>query len=593
MLLSKPKWLIIAFILVTFSALRCFASTSDTLLMKPGVYEPDLRKYYRYYKDETNSSIHNIITELNKGSFQQNKKDNVLNEPISSKPYWVALNIKNDTTLNFPITWNFYEDGILFSVYDVTNASHPQLIASYSNATPTEKRGLGVRCISFKIMLPPGQTVRLLAKCNITTSNQMYIPTDVTTTEDILKYEMEYSLLVGRYFGFFLFALLFNLLVYFFSKQSLYLYQFFYILSISLFNIIELLYDAMLLPEWLHQFLVIIPKNSFLALSLYFAIHVFEQFTALKTTFSKTYNWIQWLKYFVLALICLFITPVLFNYDMHPLVLQTRNIATIVTLFTYAIFVCFIVAGCIKKNALHLLYLLSVSPILLGFISFVLNGYFVFKIYHIEPGNLMVGLAIELLLQTLFFSYRYKFLNLSINKLAIEKKEIEKNVTHDVMQAQEMERVKISEDLHDHLGNDFLGLQMLTDRLLQMNQDQGSPIDVTLLSQIKGEISNMATDMRYITHALSQKYIVEEGLINLINKRIELLNNGGNIKFSFEHSGNPELLSTMSNITIFRIILEALNNIIKHSSATEATIKLLLDDHTITIIAKDNGIGFN
>ena len=72
-----------------------------------------------------------------------------------------------------------------------------------------------------------------------------------------------------------------------------------------------------------------------------------------------------------------------------------------------------------------------------------------------------------------------------------------------------------------------------------------------------------------------------------------MLNSGGAIKFLFEHRGNPELLSTMSNITIFRIILESINNIIKHSDASEATIQLLVDDHTISIIAKDNGKGFD
>ncbi len=580
--------------LLTFFALRSFATTPDTLRMKPGVYDPDLRKYYVFLKGESNGTLSTVLKSLESNQFNQFKKntsDVVLNEPLTPNPYWIALDIKNDTTIDFPITWNFYEDGLLFSVYNITNSEHPYLIASYSTATPTEKRGLGVRCVSFKVLLPKGQTVKLLARCQITTANQMYIPTDVTTPEDLLQYEMEYSVLVGRYFGFFLFALLFNLLVWAFTKSYLYLFQFFYILSISIFNILELLYEAMLLPGWLHQLVVLIPKNTFLALSIFFAILVFEQFTDLKLTFYKTYRLLQWLKYFVLTLIALFILPLLLSDTSHPLVLLSRNLATILTLSSYIIFIVFILAGCVKKNIIHLFYLLSALPILLGFISFVLNGYFRFKIFHIEPGNLMVGLAAELLFQTLFFSYRYRFLNINVKKLAVEKLEIEKNVSQSIMQAQEMERTKISEDLHDQLGNDFIGLKMLTNRMSRINESQGYPINEAIVTEIKTFIEEMSVSIRQITHTLAQINMEEKGLIALINNRIILLNSSSNIKFSFEHNGNPETLSSIANIAIFRIMLEAINNIVKHAGATEASINLQIG-RNITLTVTDNGKGF-
>ena len=592
MLNRKPKGIFIFCYLFFISSVQCYAATPDTLLMKPGIYEPALRKYYQFYKDETSGDLNNAINELKLGNYKKNIKYRVLNEPESSKPYWIALNVKNDTTIDFPITWNFYEDGILFSVYNITNAEHPELIGSYSTATPTKSRGLSVRCVSFKILLPRGQTIKLLAKCNITTSNQMYVPTDITTPDDILQYEMDYSFLVGRYFGFFLFALLFNLLVWAFTKSSLYLWQFFYIASISMFNVVELLYDAMLLPEWLHQIIVLIPKNTFLALSIFFAINVFEQFTDIKLTFRKTYQWLQWLKVFVLALIVLFVVPLFILASGHPVVLYIRNLATLLTLFSYVLFTVFILAGCFKKNVLHILYFLSAFLILLGFISFVINGYFKFMIYHIEPGNMMVGLAVELLLQTLFFSYRHRFLKLNVEKLTEEKIKIEKNVSQSVLQAQEFERIKISEDLHDQLGNDFLGLKMLTDRMAKMNEHIGFPIDESLVTEMKNLITDMSDNIRHITHTLAHINIDDKGLIALIEHRLELLNNNGNINFNFEYNGNPETLSSIANINIFRIILEAINNIIKHSEATKAYIKLHIDETSIVINASDNGKGF-
>lgn len=574
-------------------SLHLFATEQDTLFIKPGVYEPDLRKFYVFQKGTLNEEVATALKELRSGQFKKNTKDVVLNEHITESPYWIALNIKNDTTIDFPITWNFYEDGIAFSVYNITDAAAPRLIASYSTATSTEKRGLGVRCVSFKVMLPRGQTVKLLAKCQITTASQMYIPTDITTTEDILQYEMEYGLLVGRYFGFFLFALLFNLLVWTFTKKSIYLFQFFYILSISLFNLIELLFDAMILPPWLHQIVVLIPKNTFLALSIFFAINVFEQFTDLKINDSKTFLLLHWLKYFVVSLVFLFVTPLLFFKCNAPFVLSVRNTSTILTLISYLGFILFILVGCFKKNILYVLYLLSALPILLGFISFVLNGYFRFKIFHIEPGNLMVGLGAELLFQTLFFSYRYRFLNLNIKKLAVEKLEIEKNVSHSIIEAQEIERVKISEDLHDQLGNDFIGLKMLVERIARINEEKGLPIDDGAIVETKKLINDMTVSIRYITHTLAQISMEEKGLVALIDDRIALMNTSEILKFYFEYKGNLEMLTNIAQVSIFRIVLEAMNNIIKHSKASEASISLKIDDTNIVLTIKDNGTGFS
>lgn len=593
MLKTKINGLVIAIILCFLSSLQCFATAPDTLLMKPNLHTHGINKYYRFYKDDLYGDVKEALAALNKNLFKENKTNGVLNEPISSSPYWIVLYVKNDTTVDFPIIWNFNEDGIQFTLYDITDTTHPMLIDSNSTALEMGERSFNCRRVSFNIFLHAGQFKKLIVKCKLTTANQMFVPTSVFTLPDLFVYETNYSFLLGRYFGFFLFALLLNLLLWLFSRNKLYCFQFLYIFSLVIFNVIEQMFDGMLLPEWLHHTVMIMPKISFYVLSLFFATYVFESFTEHKKYFPTANRWLN-----IFRIAILFNYVLLFStlfYNKYPLtwLLILRDKGTLLALINYLIFIVFVVYGTIKKDKLHLIYLLSASPILISFLNFIANGLFNIDLFGVEPSNIIVGMSIELLLQTIIFSNRYKFLNEKVVTLAEEKLEVVKNETRNVMQAQEMERIKISEDLHDHLGNDFLGLQMLTNKLIQLNKDKGNPIDDGLLSQIKEEINSMAADMRYITHALSQKYIVEQGLISLIEQRIALINSSGVIKFSFEHSGNPESLSTMSNITIFRIILESINNIIKHSGATEATVQLFITDETITIIAKDNGNGFD
>ena len=68
------------------------------------------------------------------------------------------------------------------------------------------------------------------------------------------------------------------------------------------------------------------------------------------------------------------------------------------------------------------------------------------------------------------------------------------------------------------------------------------------------------------------------------------LYSGIKIKWYFEHI--HKTLESIVNITIYRLFQEGLNNILKHSKATEAYVSLTSTENTIRIIIEDNGVGF-
>ena len=64
------------------------------------------------------------------------------------------------------------------------------------------------------------------------------------------------------------------------------------------------------------------------------------------------------------------------------------------------------------------------------------------------------------------------------------------------------------------------------------------------------------------------------------------------IRYSLEHFNINERLPQKIEITIYRIVQELINNIIKHSKADEVSVQLFNSNNTIILIVEDNGVGF-
>jgi signal transduction histidine kinase len=76
-------------------------------------------------------------------------------------------------------------------------------------------------------------------------------------------------------------------------------------------------------------------------------------------------------------------------------------------------------------------------------------------------------------------------------------------------------------------------------------------------------------------------------MVNSWNQQYEKLN----VKLKID--GNIDLLGEMANINIYRIIQEGMNNCVKHANASLVNIKLSIKKDQLTLLFKDNGVGFD
>jgi len=171
-----------------------------------------------------------------------------------------------------------------------------------------------------------------------------------------------------------------------------------------------------------------------------------------------------------------------------------------------------------------------------------------------------------------------------------EEIEIEKSKRiSSLLDGQEMERQRLARDLHDSLGQTVLAANMK----LEMARNAGPEkkqqcIHDTqeLLKQIIQEIKTISNDL---VPSILATFGISQGLDHLCK---ESFRNSG-IRITFTGKDVPDNLPSILQIYLYRIAQEATNNMIKHSSATEASIILTVDQDRVMLMIADDGIGFD
>jgi signal transduction histidine kinase/ligand-binding sensor domain-containing protein len=150
----------------------------------------------------------------------------------------------------------------------------------------------------------------------------------------------------------------------------------------------------------------------------------------------------------------------------------------------------------------------------------------------------------------------------------------------ELIKSQEKERSKISKDLHDSVG------QLL---LFVRNKLKSSTKDDNLVN----ELDLALNEVRSISRQLHPYQLEKFGLTKAIEMLVEKASNNSNVFFSDELDNIDQLFSKDIELSVYRIIQESINNIIKHSKAKSAKIAIEKQNKQVKLLIQDNGKGFN
>lgn len=158
-----------------------------------------------------------------------------------------------------------------------------------------------------------------------------------------------------------------------------------------------------------------------------------------------------------------------------------------------------------------------------------------------------------------------------------------------LIDSQEHERRRIAAEMHDSLGQHLVAIK---NRALL-----GSMRSADGLKEQFDEISASATqsidEVRDIAYNLRPYHLDKLGLATSIEAMAERIGASSAIEFTVNVPPLKGAVSKDQEITVYRIIQESLNNIVKHSGAMQASIDIAYDERELVITIADNGKGFD
>jgi signal transduction histidine kinase len=176
----------------------------------------------------------------------------------------------------------------------------------------------------------------------------------------------------------------------------------------------------------------------------------------------------------------------------------------------------------------------------------------------------------------------------------LEQRELEHQVyMSQIFRAQENERQRIAQELHDGAMQELLVVANYAQTLVSNGTGEASPEVRERAGWIRDAILRVLEDMRRLSLDLRPSVLDNLGLIPALRCLVDRLNYEGGIKTRVVVHGTERKLNSETEVTIFRIVQEALNNVRRHSKATEAEVILEFAPESLEIRVQDNGKGFS
>jgi len=177
-----------------------------------------------------------------------------------------------------------------------------------------------------------------------------------------------------------------------------------------------------------------------------------------------------------------------------------------------------------------------------------------------------------------------------------QRKQAEKRIralSHQLLQAQEVERQRLSRNLHDLVGQDLSALKIGLDTLFD-DQSEAPPERRHRMSELSNIVQGTIMAVRDLAYGLRPYGLDRLGLVQTVTRYCEEFSAKSRVKVDFFSAGiDRQEIGFDTKIILYRIIQEAFNNVKKHANATSVTIRLVGSFPNIVLRIEDNGKGFD
>ena len=175
-----------------------------------------------------------------------------------------------------------------------------------------------------------------------------------------------------------------------------------------------------------------------------------------------------------------------------------------------------------------------------------------------------------------------------------EAKAVERKIMNAVLEGQENERRRLAKEIHDGIGPLMSTIKMNIESV-KRELDGASDKAITKIESVEELVANVATDIRFISHALMPSALKDFGLISTLENLVLKINNSESVMVTLYHLNMEGRLNELVELGLYRITQELVNNALKYSKAKNITIQIvnhMINPKCITLTVEDDGVGF-
>jgi signal transduction histidine kinase len=585
----------------------------NVLSIKPNLKEIELNKYCTYLLSKKNKyAIQDLLADSTI-VFIKNQKDLMLfEEGEYIEDVWIKINIVNKCKEHKQLVLELNNPLIDYIKY--YNIQQNKIIDSNlcGDVLPFTNRNINYRNPLYLIKLFPTDTQQIFFKLNAG-GRKLHIPLSLKLIDTFIESSAKKNLVLGGYYGVLAIITLLSLYLAYILIEKVFLLFAIYILFLLMTQMclsgVAYQYFWPNFPKWNAS-----SVTFFMAISLIVALAFVESFIS-KKYMTKKIIILLYLNMLIpigIAIASL-LGPVSLHYAIWVLyrfipviytLLLLIGIVFLINKFKSArIFVPSLVFGIISIGVM-LFYNVS------GFSDNIFTNNFV--VFAVTLKCLLLSIALLDRLK-IFKEEKEKIQVLQIQQLeelnrykerinsellnTVEIKSLELSVKQNEIKralffGEEKERKRVAQDLHDGMGS-LLSTLKLNAESIDLSSKKLEKNEAIAYQNVLEMIDKACTELRNISHNLMPSSLEHFGLKITLESLIERINSNGGTHFSFQIFNLEEKIDAQIEINIYRIILELVNNIIKHAKAKKASIQLIFENQLIMLITEDDGIGFN
>lgn len=427
--------------------------------------------------------------------------------------------------------------------------------------------------------LPHGSSILLLLDKR---NQQLNIPIHFFTEQGLQKHNLRDNLLAGFIAGLGVFIFVLNLFLFFKMKEQLYVYYGLYVFLVFFYIVSDYGLTFMYLFPGIPQLADLSrPMAISFATPLYvlFALQFFKA----KQNMPLAYKWIRRFLYFYVFI--LFTGMLLMPGKGIVTSILLWALQIVQTLNAVAVLVLAII-GLQRKLRYSAYFLVTSSLIISSFFIFAnyLSGYVSDNFFTRNVVNLAFSTEVAMLAFVLALRFRdYKQESeLLLTKMNEQQEQIFKTLSD----YGEKERLRLSSILHDSFGANLSAIRLNLESFKLLNAADNQKRDMLVQ-----QVNELAVEVREISHNLSPVLLQQKGLVKAMEHVVSGINNAGSLYVQFESIGSLQQVPFQYEIMLYNVLQELLQNMMKHSAATEGIVQLALEPELVYIFVEDNGKG--